>query len=218
MRRRNVLRRFDGLDDFVDVVERLLEAEEDVFAVFCGRKIKLGSALHHFLSMADEIRKNAFQRQRLGNAFDQHHHVVVESLFELRMLVEIVQDRLRLRVVFELDDDADVLGGFVANVAHALQFFIAHQIRNRDDEIGFVYAIRNRRDDDDVIALFVFGYFRNASHHHGAAAGCVRVRDILRVIGDAAHGKVGALYEFEQIFGRRVGIINQVHGRVHHLA
>ena len=58
--------------------------------------------------------------QRLRPAVDQRQHDDAEGGLQLRVLVELVQDDLRLRVALELDDDAHAVAvGLVAQVGDA---------------------------------------------------------------------------------------------------
>jgi hypothetical protein len=66
-----------------------------------------------------------------------------------------------MRALFELDDDTDVFGRLVAQPADALEFFVAHQVGDAHDEVGFVNAVRDRGDDDLEVALFIPQQFRH---------------------------------------------------------
>jgi len=125
----------------------------------------------------------------------------VKRVFELGVLVKIVQNSLRLSVVLELDDDPDVSRGLIADVADALELFVADQVGHVHDEIGLVDAVRNRSDEDDAVPFLVFRNLRDAAHDHRPAASCRGMRDVFRVVGDTTRREVGALHEFKEVFG-----------------
>ena len=77
-----------------------------------------------------------------------------EGRLERGVLVEIVDDDLRHRIALELDDDAGVLVGFVADggdVGEAGGFLI-HQLGDALDHGGAVHVVRNLGDDDLLAA------------------------------------------------------------------
>ena len=76
------------------------------------------------------------------------------------MFVEIVEDGLRVRIVFEFDNDTDVFRRLVADVTDALQFFLVHEIGYLREKVRFVHAERYRGDDYLVFLFFSFYYLR----------------------------------------------------------
>ncbi len=56
--------------------------------------------------------------------------VEVESIFERRVFVKKIENFLRMSVLFEFDDDADVFGRFIAKLFYAFEFFLAHEVGN----------------------------------------------------------------------------------------
>jgi hypothetical protein len=126
----------DDRDDFVDMVERFSRAEQDVLALLCLAEVELRAALHHLAAVLDEVLEHALERERLRHAVHEREHVVVEGALELGVLVEIIQNGLRMRRALELDDDADVGGRFVAQVADALELLLLHEVGDARDELA----------------------------------------------------------------------------------
>ena len=141
-----------------------LRAEQDVLALFRFRQVELRALRDDLFAERDEVFEERLERKRLRHAVDERDDVVVEGLFELRVLVEIVEDGLRVRVVLELDDDADVLGALVAQVADAFELLFVHQVGDFCEKVDFVDAERDGSDDDLVVALFALDNFGVAAH------------------------------------------------------
>ena len=211
------------------MIERFLEAKQDMFAILRFRQIKFRAFGDDFFAECDEVLKHRLKRKRLRHAINERDDVVVKRFFELRVLVKIIQNRLRVGIILKLDDHANVFRRLITNVANAFDLFLMHEISHLLEEIGFIHAERDRGDDDLVIAparmtdtrsggLFPFHDLRLAAHHHAAAAGTIRMRDISLIKCDAAGGKIRTLHEAKQVFRRRFRIFDEVNARLTHFA
>ncbi len=80
-----------------------------------------------------------------GLAVVDGQHVDAEGGFQRRVLVEVVDENLRIAVALEIDDHAGVLGAFVAHVADAGEDFLVGQICDAPHQIGAVHACRGSR-------------------------------------------------------------------------
>src|SRR3989338_5394487 len=224
-RGRDIRRLLDDRDDLVDMVERFREPEEDVLP--CGGlpQIEFGAALHDFLPVRDEMLEHSGERKHFRHAMHEREHIVMEGALELSVLIQGVQDRLRMRGALELHDDADVRGGLVAQVADALELLLLHQVGNAADKLALVHAIRNGGDDDARFAPSrlpagrqVVHDLRLAAHDHRPFAAAVCMLDIRLIESDATQREIGAFDELEQIVGRRVRIVDEIDGGVDDLA
>ena len=216
-RARHVFRGADGLDDLVDVVERLREAKEDVLALLCLPELVLGATLHHLLAVRNEGLKHALKREGLRHAVHKGKHVVMEGALELRVLVDIVEHGLRVRGALKLDNHADVSRGLVAQILDALDLLVAYEVRDARDEVRLIHAVRDR-GDDDVRSLLLLDDLRLATHHYAAAAGSVGMLDIALIKRNCAEREVRALHEPEQVVHGRIRVVYQMRGGVHDLA
>ncbi len=158
------------------MVECLLKAEQYVLARFCLREVKLGTALHHILAVLDKLLEYPLEAECLRHAIHQHHHVEVEGIFKRRVLVEVVEDLLRLGTLLELHDDARVLGRLVSEAPNTLCFFVAHEVGNAHKEVCLVDAVREACDHDLEVAFFVLNNVGNAAYDHRPLACRVRVK------------------------------------------
>ena len=199
------------------MVERLGEAQENMLALLRLLELVLGATLHHLLAVEDEGLEHALERERLRHAIDEREHVVVEGALELGVLIEVVEDGLRVRGSFELDDNADVGCGLITQILHAFELLVAHEVRDTRDEVRLVHTVRDG-GDDDVRPLLLLNYLRLAAHDHAAATARVRMLDIGLVERYRAEREVRALHELKQVIGRRFRVVYQMRRRVHHLA
>src|SRR5688572_28661410 len=117
------------------MIQGFREAEEDVLTRAGFSEVVLRTPAHHDETMLYELFEHRFQGHRMRDAVHETHHVHMERVFELRVLIEIIQDLLRVCARLELDDDTDVFGRFVADVADAFYLLLADEIGDLDDEL-----------------------------------------------------------------------------------
>jgi len=146
-----------------------LESREDGSRA-CALARSISSALiTTSLPVRNEILKNGFETERLRDAVNERDDVVVKCFFELCVFVEIIQNGLRVRVVFEFDDDADVL---VLRRGLSRMPSSFSRARGRRLWSGGRLSPRgkDRGHDDGIIAFLVFYYLRVAAHDDRTAA------------------------------------------------
>ena len=93
-------------DHFVQVVERLLEAEQDVLALARLAQFVLGAAADHIDAVVDEELDHVHQAQLARLAVDDGEHDDAEADLQLGVLVEVVEHHLGLLAALQLEDDA----------------------------------------------------------------------------------------------------------------
>ena len=113
-------------------------------------------------------------------------HVHAERRFERGVLVEIVDDDLRIAVALQLDDHAGVLVRLVAHVADAGEDLLVHQLRDALDQHRAVHVVRNLGDDDLLAAALHLLDASLAAHAHRAAAGLEVLLDARRCPGSCS--------------------------------
>src|SRR5260370_761988 len=196
----------DDADDVVEMVERDLVADQDVFALASFAQLVERAAAHHFDAVLDEQldQRDETELARLPGDDGQQDHA--ERFLHLRVLEKIVEDELRFFAALDFDDDAHAFaGGLVTHVADALYFFALHQLGDPLTTPGFVHLIGNFGDDDvlAIFADFLDGCF--GAHHQAAAAGSVGGFDAFAA-GDVGAGrKIRARDELHCFFYRGVG-------------
>ena len=112
----------DGRDDRVEVVERDLEALEDVGPVARLLQVELGAPADDLAAPVDVVLEDRLERQRLGLAVDERHDVGVEGQLAARVCLNRLLSTLRGAASrLALDDHAHAVAvGLVAQVGDAL--------------------------------------------------------------------------------------------------
>src|SRR6202167_4996437 len=200
----------DHADDIVEVVERDLVAEQNVFALFGFAQFVLGTAAHHVHAVLDEKAQQVQQAElaRLSGDDGQQDHA--ERFLHLGVLEEVRENNLRLFVALHFDDDAHaVTVGFVANVGDAFDLFVLNEAGDIFDQARFVDLIRELGDDDvlAILAALFDGDF--GAHLEGAAARLVGLFDSFAAVNVTGGGKIGARDELHDFFQVGFGFFDQ---------
>ena len=216
-----VLRRADRLHDRVDHVERLHETFDDVQPRF--GLLAAGTGVRrrddHDL-MIEPVLQRLLQRDRARHAVDERHHVHRERRLRGRVLEQVVQHDLRVRVGAQLDDEAGLaLPRLVADVADAVD--LARDSTSSASLPAIASTLVWNGISVSTIAWpaargSVFDLVHRA-HPHGAAPGAERVLDAVVAHDEAAGREVGALHDAHELRQRDVGLVDQLHRRVAHL-
>ena len=121
-------RRPDQPDHFVEIVQRLLEAEQDMLALAGFAQFVIGAAPDHFHAMLDEVLDAIDQAQLARLAVDDRQHDDAEADLQLRVLVEIVQHHFGLLAALQLEDDAHAVAvALVADFGNAFDLLLVDQ-------------------------------------------------------------------------------------------
>ena len=157
-------------DDFVDVIQRNEQAFQDMGPGQRLFQFKFAAPRNDDLLVIQIVMEDFLQGQDAGMAVDEGQHDDTEGFLKLRVLVQLVQDDVRVRVGPQLDDDAQPLAvRFVPQGRNAVDFLVARQVGNRFDDPGLVDLIGNFRDDNAVLPLR-HGLDGRAGAHLDAAA------------------------------------------------
>ena len=195
----------DDADDFVEVVERLLEAEQDMLALARLAQFELGAPADHFDAVIDEELDAIDQAELAGLPVDDGQHDDAEAGLELGVLVEVVEHHLGLFAALEFEDDAHAVAvAFVADIADAFELLFVDQGGCGFDEARLVDLVGNLGDHD---LLAVLGHLLDGgagAQLQLAASGHVGLQDALAAQDEAAGGEIGALHKLHD-FGQRGG-------------
>ena len=165
-----------GVADDPDEIVEIRERDEIAFELlrFDLRlpEQKARAAQDDLAPMLDVAGHRVLQRQKLGLAVIDREHVDAEGRLERGVLVEIVDQDLRIAVALQLDDHAGVFVRLIAHVADAGEDFLVHQFGDALDQLGAVHVKRNLGDDDLLApALSPPRSPTRAAHPHRSAAG-----------------------------------------------
>ena len=124
------------------------------------------------------------------------------------MLVEIVDDDLRVAIAFEVDDDAGVLGALIADIAYAGENFFVREVGDALHEIRAIHVVRDLGDDDLLATTPDFGDAYATAHLYGSSA-CFKVLfDSGRALQETACRKIGPLDVLHEPFDRDIGVLD----------
>ena len=166
----------DDLDDVVEVVERDLVAEEDVFAVAGLAEEEGGAAADDFDAVFEEGADGCVEREFLGLAVVDGQEDHGEGLLHLGVLVELVEDDLVLGSALEADDDAHAVAvGLVAELVagDVGDDALVDEVGDALDELGLVDLVGDLGDDDGLAAAGDVFDAALGAHHEAATAGFV---------------------------------------------
>ena len=208
----------DGGDDLVHNVGGTLQTFQNVGALLGLLQIKGGTPAHDLRLERHIALQHGFQCHGLGHAAVQRQQMHAHGVLQLGIAVQLVQHHLRVRVLFQLDDDPHAVAvGLVVQVADALDALFLHQIRDVLDQAGLVDHVGDLGDDDLEPAVLLLLDLGAAAQGDLAAAGGVGGTDAAAAHDDAAGGEVGALDVLHQAGQVDVRIVDQGHRALDHL-
>ena len=124
------------------------------------------------------------------------------------MLVEIVDDDLRVAVALEFNDHAGVLGRLIAHIADTGEDFFSNEFGDAFHQLGAVHIEGDFGDDDRFAAAFSFLNADAPTDAHGAAAGLEVGLDAVRALDEAAGGEIRTLHVNHEPFDGDVGVVD----------
>ena len=183
------------------MIERDLEAVEDVPPRFCLAQLELGPPAHHLAAELDKGVDELDELQDFRPATDDRQHDDAEAGLELCVLVQVVEDDLSNLATLQVDDDAKPVAiRLVADVRDALDGFLAHELGNALDQPCLVDLIGNLVDDDRRAIAFLGNLdLRLRAHDDSAATGQICLLNPHSADDVAAGGEVGALDQLEEL-------------------
>ena len=121
---------------------------EPLFGAANVREVEVGPAPDDLAAVVDVVLEHRLQRQRLRLAVDQGEHVQVERGLQRRVLEQVVQHLVRVRVALDLDvDPHPVAIGLVAQVADALELLVLDEVGDHLLDLGALELDLGRPDE-----------------------------------------------------------------------
>src|SRR5438128_8150774 len=209
----------DDANHVVQMVERDLVTDQNVFALFRFAQFEDRATTHDFHAVFDEELDERNQAELARLPADDREQNHAERFLHLRVLEEIVQDELRLFAALQLDDDAHAFTrGFIADIGNAFDLLVLDQFGDALDELGLVHLVRNFSDDDifAILAGFLDGGFR--AHGKAAAAIFVSGFDAFAAGNVRAGRKIRAGNDLHHFLERCVRFFDEQNCGVHDFA
>ena len=133
-------------------------------------EFKPAAARDDILLMIQIVGQDLFQRQDPRMTVDESQHDDAERFLELGMLVQLIQDDIRVNIGAELDDDAHPFAvRFIAKSRNSVDLLIAGQVGNGFNDPGLIDLVRNFCNDDTILTL-IHRFDGSAGTHLDTAA------------------------------------------------
>ena len=200
----------DGGDDGIEVVEGDGESFEDVGACFCLRQFVLRAPRDDGFLMVDVVLKDVLEVHDDGLSVDEREHDDAEAVLQLGVFVELVEDDVRRAVAAQLDDDAHAAAvGLVAQICDAVDLLVADELGDFLDETRLVDLIRELRDEDARLPAAHRLDVGACAHFDDAAAGRIRLADLLGAEDEARSREIGAFDDAHEFLDGGLGIVDE---------
>ena len=141
----------DHLDDLVDVEDR----DRAGPSTRCSRSAALArryarATAHDLEAVLEEDLEHLLQPERARLAVDEGDVVDAEGVLQRRLAVELLEDRLGVEAVLDLDDQAQAVlaVGEVLDVGDALELLGLHELLDLLDDLLGADAVGQLGDDD----------------------------------------------------------------------
>ncbi len=179
-------------------------------AVLCFLQLIAGAAGDHFLAMGDVAVQHLLDVHHSWLAVVERQHDHPERVFQLRLLIEIVDDHLGNGVAFQFHDDSQsFLTRFVTQITDPLEFLVVNQMCDLFEEIGLVYVVRDFRDDDTFLAALHFFDTHAATHLDATATRGEVVLDALMAANHPTGREIRSFNQLGQRFQFQLRLVDQ---------
>lgn len=202
---------FGIADDFDERIE-VGEGDKVAFELFASAfglvEEVAGAAQDDFAAVVDKAGDGFLEGQELGLAAVDGQHVDAEEGFQRGVLVEVVDDDLRVAVALEFDNDAGVLGTFVADIADAWEDFFGDEAGDAFHEFGAVHVEGDLGNNNALAAAFSFLDGKPPAHTHRATAGLKIRADAGGALDETTGGKIGPPRVSHEPLDGNVGVVD----------
>src|SRR5207248_3651655 len=206
-----VLRLADRLDDRIQVVERDLEAFQEVSTIPCALEFVPRPTGDDVATMIDVVLEQGLEVENHWAAVHQRQRDHPEGGLQGGVLVEIVEHGQRAGILLQLDHDAHALTvGLVVQVRDTVQFSLADQLRDARDERRLIDHVRDLGNDDPLAAVLRLFKGVAGAHDQPTVTGAVGGGNPLATDDDPAGRKVRSLDQLHQILGGGIRMVDEV--------
>ena len=199
------------MDDLIDVVMALNQANDDVIAIRISLQTEFGAASQDLDLEFDVVIEQLDDVQNLWGPVNQAEVDDAEVDLKLRSLQKVIGDNLRDAVAADFNHDADAFFvGFVANVGDAFDFFVANELGDIFNHRRFIHLVRDFGDDDAALAVVHFFDVIFGADGDGADAGGVSIQNAFAAKNRAAGREIRTKQIILHDFGwRQIRVFGQ---------
>ena len=162
--------------------------------------------------MLDEALEQLADVHLLRPALVEGQQDDAERVLEVGVLVELVDDDLRVLVALELDDHARVLVGLVAEVGDLVEDLLGAEVGDVLHQGGAVDVVGQLREDDLLLAVLHLLGVGHAADADDAAAGAEVLLDAFLAVDDAAGREVGTDDDLLEVLDGGAGLVDDEAG------
>ena len=203
----------DDVDDLVEVQIGDEETAEDLQPLLDLGEAVLRAANEHVLLVVEPLDENVLQAEHVGDrALGEHVHVEGDAALELGELEEALHQQGRVDVArLRHQDDANILGRFVAHVLEERHLLVVDEVGELLDQAGLGHLIRDLGDHHLPGAAPQILDRPTGAQAEAAATGAIALEDRgLRFDDDAAGGEIRAGDDLDQFLDRCLGRLDQL--------
>ncbi len=171
------------------------------------------AAQQHLAAMIEPLPQRLVERDDARrDAVDQHIHIDGEARLQFGELEQRLHHQRRIDIFrARFENDAHILGRFVAHVGDQRQLLLHHQLGEPLDQPRFLHAIGYFRDDDDPAAARLLLLVPAGAQPERAAPGAIGFDNVGALVDDnAARRKIRPLDEGEQLLGVGGAMADQI--------
>ena len=173
-------------------------------------EFELAAAGNDVFLMVQIVIQDLFERQDARMAVDEGQHDDAERFLELCMLVQLVQDDIRVDIGPQFDDDTHALAvRFIAQGRNTVDFLIARQVGNGLDDPCLIDLIRDFRHDNAVFPLVHRFDCRTGPHLDAAPSRRISFDDAVATHDLSARREIRPFDLGHDFFQTRFGIIDE---------
>ena len=199
----------DRLDDGIEVVERDLQAFEQMGTIASPLELVAGAPGQDLAAVVDVVLEEGLEVEDDRAAVDQRQRNHAEGRLQGGVLVQIVEHGQGSGVLLELDDDPHTMPvGLVVEVGDALELSFADELGDAGDQGGLVDHVGDLGDDDAFTAVLGLFEGMTGANDQPAVASAIGRRDPLPADDDAAGRKVRATHQLHQVLGGGVRMVD----------
>ena len=205
------------LSDDADHLVEIEKDDEHPFELFepaqDRREPMARAAQQHLAAMIEPLPQRLVQRDDARrDAVDQHIHIDGKARLQFGELEQRLHHQRRIDIFrARFENNADILGGFVAHIRDQRQLLLHHQLGEPLDQPRFLHAIGYFRDDGEPAAARLLFLVPAGAQPERTAPGAIGFDNVGALVDDnAARRKIRPLHEGEQLLGGRGAVADQI--------
>ena len=119
-------------------------------------KVELSSSCDNIDLKVYILLKHFLEGQHLRDTVHKSKHYNAHSILKLCIAEQLVENYLRISVLFQLDNDPhSVLAGFIVDIMYSVDTLFLNKVSDRLNKSCLVYHVRYLSDDNAVSALYL---------------------------------------------------------------